>query len=202
MKIILTRYQMIEARSFGQARCGAKPHNVRSNDSGYHEEEDRAYPHMVGMAAEIAYSRVTGMPFDRVIGAVGDSCDFPDGTEVKGSMFMGKNIELKIKVSEYSRKKPNKYVLCRVSKDLKTVEIIGEITRTKFDKIKKKKRYGHKDNWVCGAEHLSPVTIKDSSKVRLAEADYAWMVSGEEWGAGPLYAKWKKLLEEFKAKAS
>jgi len=201
MKISLTRYQIIEARSFGQARCGAKPQDVRFSDSGYHDDTDRAYPHMVGMAAEIAYSRVTGRPFDRTIKESGDGYDFPGGVEVKCSMFMGKDVELKVKVREYARKKPNKYVLCRVSKDLKTVEILGEITRGQFDKIKRKKNYGHQDNWVCGISDLTPVEMADTAEVRLAEADYAWMASDEPWGGGgPLYSKWKQELDGFNAK--
>lgn len=201
MKITLTRYQIIEACSFGRARCGAKPQDIRFNDSGYHDDKDRAYPHMVGMAAEIAYSRVTGKPFDRTIKSSGDGYDFPGGVEVKCSMFMGRDVELKIKLREYSRKRPSKYVLCRVSKDLKTVEILGEITREKFDKIKKKKNYGHQDNWVCGINDLTPVEMANTPEVRLAEADYAWMVSDEEWGsAGPLHKEWTRLLEEHKAK--
>ncbi len=201
MRITLTRYQVIEARSFGRARCGAKPQDIRFNDSGYHDETDRAYPHIVGMASEIAYSRVTGKPFDRTIKKAGDSYDFPGNIEVKPSMFMGKDVELKIKIREYSKKNPVKYVLCRASKDLKTVEILGEITREQFDKVKRKKNYGHQDNWVCGIDDLTPVKMADTPEVRLREADYAWMTAGEEWGAGgPLYAKWKQLLRESRAK--
>lgn len=185
--------------SFGQARCGAKPEDIRFNDSGFHEDANRAYPHVVGMAAEIAYSRVTGRPFDRTIGKSGDKYDFPGGVEVKCSMFKGKDVELKIKVGEYSRKRPNLYVLCRVSNDLKTVEILGEISREKFDKVKHKKNYGHRDNWVCGLNDLTPVEMSDAPNVKLAEADYAWM-TGDGFGSNQHMA-FRDMLDASKAKS-
>jgi hypothetical protein len=197
IRIELTRYQRILAKSIGHARCAAKPDSVRYNDSGYHEDPDRAYPHVVGATAEIAYARVVGASIDTSIMSKGDSYDFPGKVEVKASMFEGDGIELKVKLAEYSRKEPRKYVLVRVSKDLRFAEIIGFITRDHFDEVKEKKNYGYKDNWVVGLDHLSPVEWDKSLQNQVREADNLWMNSGAVWGS-PEHKRYRALLKKLR----
>ena len=150
----MTADQIADAKRIGQARCEAKPPEIRRNDSGFHSNNnDRSYPHMIGAIAELAYAFVTDQEIDRRIFDGGDSVDF-SGIEVKSSTWVGDDIELKIKKSEYERKKPIGYVLCRVDPENWTVEFMGCIDRKTFDKIKYPRKHKYVDNWCVEAKSL------------------------------------------------
>lgn len=176
IRLKLTRYQQILAKSIGRTRSDAKPDGVRDESPYYYrEKDDPAYPHIIGATGEIAYARVIGGEIDMRIMSKGDQYDFPGGIEVKTSTWEGDDIELKAQVRLYEKKVPNKYVLVRVYKDLTTAEILGEITRKQFDRVKTKKNYGHEDNWIVGLKDLSPVEWNRSLWNQVCEADYAWL---------------------------
>jgi len=155
----LTRGYAHLAQQIGRARCNAKPPSVRSNDSGYHDySDDRTLPHIIGVSAEIAYARVTGKDLDTSIRACGDTIDF-DGVEVKTSTWADADIQLKVKQSEYARKRPRSYLLCRGVKTIRWVEFIGSISGARFDAIKRPMRHKFVDNYVADAKDLTPVVV-------------------------------------------
>ena len=159
-KIYLTQVQKEMAVKIGRARCAAKPKSVRYNDSGFHNyNSDRSYPHVLGAACEVIYSYISKIPMDERIMEHGDEVDF-NGVEIKGSTWIGDDIELKIKKSEYFRKIPSAYNLCRVDKKLEWVEFIGCISRKRFDIIKKSKKHKFVENWVVEAKDLKKSIIK------------------------------------------
>ena len=145
-------------------QCNAKIDGIRENDSGYHrnqnlsEKSDRALPHRIGMLGSVAYGKYMGLLInEKIFETHGDKEDF-DNVEVKTSTWMGVDVELKIKISEYNRKSPRKYVLTRIdTKDTTKVVLVGEISRNKFDKIKRLKNYGNQDCWIVGAKELDPI---------------------------------------------
>jgi len=79
------------------------------------------------------------------------------------------------------------------------VEVLGEITRKKFDEVKTQRNYGNRDNYTVGTEHLSPVEFNESPQNMLHEADYAWMTGG---GYGSeAHLKFTRMLAELKSKS-
>lgn len=137
--IVFTPKQIAYVNTIGYGRNNAKSDKIRPNDSGYHSHtDDRAYPHVLGVAAEIAYSQLTGLPFNTRLLSGGDSSDFP-ALEIKASTWKGDDIELKIKVSEYERKYPACYLLARVDEQARWVEFVGCVSRERFAREKYKK---------------------------------------------------------------
>jgi len=161
------RYEEVANR-----QCNAKIDGIREKDSDYHrnqnlsDKSDRALPHRIGMLGSVAYGKHMGLFVDeKVFETHGDKEDFHN-VEVKTSTWMGAGVELKIKVSEYNRKSPRKYVLARIdARDTIRVALVGEISRDKFDKAKRLKNYGNQDCWVIGAKELDPIR-KASKKSR------------------------------------
>jgi len=164
------------AKYIGKKRFTSKRDDVKYNDSGYHlYNKDRAHPHQIGAACELIYGEITSQEPDLNFYELGDKTDF-NGVEIKGATFSGKDIELKIKVSEYNKKKDTRaYILCRSDEKLTFVEFIGCISRERFDKLKVPKKYRLKRegdkiilkknaplNWVVPAKELkkSLVVIK------------------------------------------
>lgn len=155
IKFTVEQIQYIE--KIGKARCEAKPGNIKYNDSNYHSDNgERDYPHILGFAAEYAYSILTGKPVDDRILSHGDNIDF-DGIEIKSSTWEGSDIELKIKKKEYDRKKPIVYVLARVAKNYDRVQFIGSISRSKFDVSKYEKKHKFVENWCMFGKDLKPI---------------------------------------------
>lgn len=165
--VVLSAEQVDQAVSLGNCRCQAKPDDIRPHDSGYHEDDDRSFPHRLGALGEMAYAKYTGRSIDRSFSANGDDMDFV-GVEVKTSTFGGNGVELKVKVREWNRKQPLLYVLARVDPEsLEVVELVGEINRNDFDEHKKLVNYGHQDNYVIQKCFLSTVRSA-TGKTRLA----------------------------------
>lgn len=210
MRIKLTRFQRINAKWIGEFRCWTKPKKLMDNDYIYKKSvggKSHVLPHYLGAAAEIAYSRIRGLTVDTSAKPFGDREDFRT-IEVKAACWNGDDIHLKISVKEWNFKKPEKYVLCRVP-DIRDpekfideclwVEVLGEITRAKFDEVKTERNYGNRDNYVVGTEHLSKVEFNDSLENRVHEADFAWM-TGDGYGS-EAHMKYRRLLAELKTES-
>lgn len=167
---ILSEEQRKLAEKIGRARCEAKDAKFRYNDSGFHSyNNDRSFPHILGICAEIAYSDLLDRKFDENIYAKGDESDF-DGIELKTSTWKGNDIELKIKVSEFKRKHPKAYILARIDKDYTTVEFIGSISRQKFDRIKYLKKHKFVENYCVNGDQISKgLVYVENDKLRLFE---------------------------------
>lgn len=108
-------------------------------------------PHFVGVMGEMAWGIFNGLKIDENIYEVRDpGFDF-ENTEIKTITYFGRGEpELKIQIKEFEKRKPDLYVLTRVNVNTSEVEILGKITRSNFDKIKIKKKYGenHPENFV------------------------------------------------------
>lgn len=167
-KIFLTEEQKQKIWSLGNARNDAKPDGIRQTDSGYHSHNsDRAHPHRLGLAAEIAYSHIANKPLDDRVMPSGDISDF-DGIEIKASTWMGSDIELKVKKTEHGRKVPLCYVLARVAEDLSFVEFIGCVARRRFDKENYPKKHKYVENLCMEAKDLTKsIPIRDGDILRL-----------------------------------
>lgn len=160
----LSEEQIAFAKMQAKLRNEAKPLNIREKSRRGNHTSYKS--HELGITAEIAYGDVANEKIDLTIHPHGDSVDFW-GREVRGATWKGRNIELKVKLSEYLRKTPNIYILTRVSEDLTYVEFIGYITREKFDKVKYIKNYGYGDNYCVGEDQLTkglPVVINGEMK--------------------------------------
>lgn len=153
-KVVFSEEMKGLAHVIGQARCNAKSPHVRVQDSGYHSfNSDRAFPHIIGVAAEIAYSVLVGVPIDKDLFPHGDTCDF-NGIEVKASTWQQADIELKIKHSEFEKKKPLAYVLARVDLSLVSVEFVGSISRDRFTEVKYSRHHKFVDNYCVYGKTL------------------------------------------------
>jgi len=105
---------------------------------------------VIGAIGEYAYSLYSGLPFDDNIYSRGDGgIDFPDGTDVKTSSFMGYDVELKVGKFYPAVKK---YVLAQYNDYFNThkVILVGEISSNNFWTKSKIKTYGKgsKTNYV------------------------------------------------------
>ena len=106
---------------------------------------DKQYmAHFLGVIGELGYALATDQKGDEEIYSVRDSGQDFDGVEVKTITYMGRGEpELKITVKEYEQRTPPKlYVLTRWDIKNKVVEVLGQITRDKFDEVKQEKQYG------------------------------------------------------------
>lgn len=146
------------SKTLGKARCDAKPAHIREHDSGYHPDHpEREYPHQIGVHGERAYGKFVGLNIDTSLKTGGDETDF-DGVEVKTRTKRGKP-RLVVKVHEYDRKKPRKYVLAVLDEgDWSKVELKGEISREDFDQHKQLDNFGKSDVFVVENVWLSSVT--------------------------------------------
>ncbi len=152
MKYVLNEEEILLAEKIGRARCFGKNKTIVNNDSGYHDVKDRAFPHVIGVKSEIAYAKISGKMIDlSVYEFSGDSSDF-DGIEIKTSTWRGDDIELKIKVSEFNRKRPIGYVLCRCLDN--EITFLGCISRERFDKEKYLRRHKFVDNFCVQKDTL------------------------------------------------
>jgi hypothetical protein len=167
-KLFLTLEQKQKVWDLGTARNAAKPDGIRQTDSGYHSHNaDRAHPHRLGIAAEIAYAVIAKKPLDERIMSSGDISDF-DGIEIKASTWMGDDIELKVKKSEYAKKSPICYVLARVPEDLSFVEFMGCVSRVRFDKENYSKKHKFVENLCMEAKDLNKsIPIKNGEIIHL-----------------------------------
>lgn len=164
MKIKFTDEQIDYAIRLAKKRHEAKSRSFR-NSSIYTKQEDmrvsREYlPHFVGLIGEMAWALYSGEKVDEEIYKVRDKGEDFSGTEVKTITYFGEGEpELKIKQSEYSEKTPDTYVLVRYNDGDKEAEILGKISREKFDELKVAKRYGrfNPNNFVVPASLLDRV---------------------------------------------
>jgi hypothetical protein len=160
----LSEEQKSFARMQAKLRNDAKPLAIRHKFRRSNHSPEEA--HVIGIAGEIVYADVVNEAIDIKVHAHGDEVDFI-GREMRMSTFRGKQIEIKVPVAEFEKKKPEVYILGRTSPDISYVEFIGCITREKFEKVKYIKNYGHGDNYCVSEHQLSkslPVMIKGQIK--------------------------------------
>jgi len=155
MKIKLTKKQLDYALNLAIKRHDAKHTSFRNKDTELFSNDakqsisartgaDRQYmAHFLGVLGELGWSLITGEAVDEEIYDVRDSGQDFEGIEVKTITYMGRGEpELKITVKEYDRRDPpNLYILTRYDSSTSTIDVLGKITREKFDQVKIKKRY-------------------------------------------------------------
>jgi len=174
MKIKFNSKQLEKAVETAIARHEAKNISFR-NRSIYFPEKKNEFgipneyaPHLIGVLGEMAWATVKGLPIDENIYSVRDKGYDFKGVEIKTVTYFGAGEpELKIKVQEFNKKHPSVYVLMRVDPITLEVELIGKITREKFNKIKQRKQYGPKlpENFVVSASELDEIKIRNPRKV-------------------------------------
>jgi len=156
MKIKLTDKQLEEALSLAMQRHDAKSKSFRNRTTEEFMNEAKSklastakvdyqyMAHYLGVIGEMAWSLFTGEPVDTNIYAVRDDGEDFKGVEVKTITYCGPGEpELKITVKEYTQRKPPKmYVLVRFNMEKNETEVLGTITRQKFDRECKTKQYG------------------------------------------------------------
>lgn len=180
-RIEFTRAEQDLIERLAAARVKAKDKSIRNNRSDWHDRKDallmlqqmsaeireeeseelllRAYPNMIGIAAEMKFHIITQLAMDLRLLRGGDTTDF-NRVEIKGATWPYYDIELKISQEEYKRKFPLVYNLARVSKDYSKVEWIGSISRVRFDRIKYARRHKFNDNWaVCAPDMLRKIAV-------------------------------------------
>lgn len=166
MLITFTKKEAEEIAALGRKRHYAKDASFRNNTQ-WHEGSARSMAHEIGILGEAAYGKCAGLEIDRNIYEVrDDGMDFKD-IEVKTVTYFGAGEpELKIPAEEWTGKHKDvkKFVLARLNpKDYTRVEVLGEISREQFDRIKTKKIYRPDGplNYIAKASQLSPVQKQD-----------------------------------------
>jgi hypothetical protein len=156
MKFQLNKEQLEYALDLAMRRHDAKHSSFRNKDTENFRNDTKGkmsekfkvdfqyMAHFLGVIGELGYSLVTGEDVDEEIYAVRDSGQDFEGVEVKTITYMGAGEpELKIPVKEYEQRTPPvTYVLTRFNSGSNEVEVLGQISRSRFDKVKKKKKYG------------------------------------------------------------
>jgi len=156
MKFKLSKKQLNYALDLAKKRHDAKHESFRNKDvarfmnnskESLSEEfrVDKQYmAHFLGVIGELGYALATDQSVDEEIYSVRDSGQDFEGVEVKTITYMGAGEpELKITVKEYDQRTPPElYVLTRFNLKKDEVEVLGQITREKFDLLKQKKKYG------------------------------------------------------------
>jgi len=175
MIVEFTNEEIEYLKKIAHKRHEAKDLSFR--DSGVLMNTKNMYdPHIIGIIGEAAYGKVIGQEIDHNIYKVRDPNQDFDDIEVKTLTYFGAGEpQLKIKVKEYEIKQPNLYVLTRIDKrNLNRVEILGEITRKKFDLVKKKKRYGEDKPWNYVVDRSQMDSVKKSgvSHIKILKKAY------------------------------
>jgi hypothetical protein len=118
--------------------------------------------HQLSIAGELAVSTLCGLPMDEGLYEWGDhGFDHVDSQgrtyETKASTYQGRGIELKVPVDEWDRKVADYYILVRVTADLRNAELVGWISRKRFDRIKREKQYREDTpvNYIVSGDELS-----------------------------------------------
>ena len=149
----LTEEDRCYIRELGEARNNAKHASIQKRDQWNKSEST---PHIPGLAAELAFAKMFGVPIDEKIHNHGDMFDFGE-IEIRCSTWRNNDIHLKIKPEEYIRKQPMAYVLCRLEGQLERVHILGFITRADFDKYKTIRNYGYGDMWTVALPYMNDI---------------------------------------------
>lgn len=158
MLINLTKQEVTFAKKLAQKRHDAKHISIRNKGvlmaNNLANGGSQYDFHTIGLIGELAYSKFSGESIDENIYSRNPDPKGQDfeNLEIKTITYFGSGEpELKITQKEYATKNPKLYVLARVNKsNLDSVELLGRITRTKFDKVKVAKKYGrfHPSNWI------------------------------------------------------
>jgi hypothetical protein len=170
MKIKFNPEQLQKAVDTAIARHEAKNISFR-NKSIYFPQKKNEFgipneyaPHLIGVLGEMAWATVKGVPIDEKIYKVRDKGEDFRGVEIKTVTYFGRGEpELKVKVKEFHKKHPQVYVLMRVDPNTLEVELLGKISRKKFDDLKKVKRYGAKlpDNYIVPLSLMDEIKLKN-----------------------------------------
>lgn len=149
MKIYLNKKQLQRAIELAIERHEAKDQSFR-NASIYFPQKRNEFgisneyiPHLIGVLGEMAWAAANGLQIDQNIYKVRDMGEDFDGVEIKTTTYFGAGEpELKIKKKEFESKRPKLYVLMRVNPNTLDIEVLGKITREKFNQNKVVKKYG------------------------------------------------------------
>lgn len=142
-------------------RNSAKDSAIRSySHAGF---EDAVVAHRIGLAAELAYEKLTGVRLNSEIYERGDANHDFGRVEVKASSWPKPDIELKVTKKEYATRAPAGYVLARVEPGLQKVEFVGSISRGRFDRLKTSKQHRETGpvNWCVEGRLLRKGFIVD-----------------------------------------
>jgi len=155
MKIKLTPEQMQWCKDLAIKRSGSMNHSETKNSINCFKTRDGWHRHYVGALGELAYSIHSGKKIDTsIIGRGDDGTDFDNGVDVKTSSSKYRP-DLLIFKKQYDRKIADSYVLAWLQ--LPTVELIGSISRTKFDELKEIKNFGYGDSYIVNKTHLNKI---------------------------------------------
>jgi hypothetical protein len=169
MKIKFNKEQIQKAVETAIARHEAKHVSFRNKNIYFpHKKNEFGIPneyapHLIGVLGEMAWATVKGVPIDENIYKVRDKGEDFRGVEIKTVTYFGKGEpELKVQVKEFHKKHPQLYVLMRVDPNTLEVELLGKITRKKFDTLKKKKRYGAKlpENFIVPLSQMDEIKLR------------------------------------------
>ena len=158
MIISLTKEEVSFAKKLAKKRHDAKHISIRNKgalmENNLANGGSQYDSHTIGLIGELAYSKFSGESIDENIyfkNPDPKGQDF-ENLEIKTITYFGSGEpELKITQKEYLAKNPKLYVLARVNKNkLDSVELLGRISRVKFDKLKVEKKYGrfYPSNWI------------------------------------------------------
>ena len=155
MKIKLTPEQMQWCKDLAMKRSGSKNHAETKNSINCFKDKEGWHRHYVGVLGELAYSIYSGKKIDiSIIGRGDDGTDFDNGVDVKTSTSKYRPNLLMFK-KQYERKKADSYVLAWLQ--LPIVELVGSITRNKFDELKETKDFGYGETYIVNKTHLNKI---------------------------------------------
>tara|TARA_R110001592_G_scaffold95756_2_gene275611 strand:- start:3254 stop:3724 length:471 start_codon:yes stop_codon:yes gene_type:complete len=155
MKIKLTTKQMEWCQELAIKRSGSKNHAETKNSINCFKDKKGWHRHYVGVLGELAYSLYSGKKMDLSIIVMGDDgTDFDNGVDVKTSASKYRP-DLLIFKKQYERKRADSYVLAWLQ--LPIVELVGSISRNKFDQFKQIKNFGYGDSYVVSKTHLNKI---------------------------------------------
>ena len=162
IRTYLDQEEVKEAIDLGIAQNNGKPPDIRKTNSGFHNNDipnafginsgNRAYPHIIGLIGEFGLGKYMNWLVNKSVTANGDGVDFP-GVEAKTIATDAKDQTLKVKEREFEKKKPRYYVLNRICvRNPRVVEHVGQISRSDFDRKKRKVVYKNEDGELCESE--------------------------------------------------
>lgn len=130
----MSQREVYEAIQIGRARQAAKDERWANNDAEFHVGiKDRSYPHIIGVLAELAFAKITGLSFNKELYSKGDAgADFGD-IEIKATTFGGPTPLLIVKDGDLAKGKVAKiYVLAQIDEHYRYVRFVGWTTLKQF----------------------------------------------------------------------
>jgi len=166
MNVLIIKSDLEWCKWLAKKRSGSMGHAETKNSRDMLGSLTPWLRHYFGVIAEKAWSLLTGEPVNTwIIGEGDDGTDFSNSTQVKGA-YQPKKPNLLIPVDQYDRKTAKRYILGWIKNtDFGVlVEIIGEISRAKCDRVKKFIKKGERnmvvDTWWIDNKYLTKAMIR------------------------------------------